>query len=346
MIHRTLLLMFVLGAGLSAGTARQSTELLQPQPVVFSSKQLPLDEILVQLQKQTGNAVKDARADRANPKIALPDKPLTFWQTMDLIGEKSGIGFSAYQEGGGVALVDRPYRKLQTDSTGAFRFAFKRIAATRDEGADTRFCAVTLDVVWEPSFYPLFINLQQATALVGKREIMVEPQGSRRVVEMGGTELELRLPAPERKADKIDSLKGSLHVIGVPKMLEFQFARPMKSMKAEQDGVQVRVEIETQLKFWRVHLDTEHPKRAIVQVDSFQESAWLQLTRVWLSWRDAKKQVVEVEGRELGYSKKIRGFVYEFPVPPQGAEVTLHYRVPSRVREFTVPFALRDLPLP
>ena len=33
-------------------------------------------------------------------------------------------------------------------------------------------------------------------------------------------------------------------------------------------------------------------------------------------------------------------------LPPEKANVMLHYRTPSRVMMFTVPFEFRDLPLP
>jgi hypothetical protein len=77
--------------------------------------------------------------------------------------------------------------------------------------------------------------------------------------------------------------------------------------------------------------------------------------RIWLEWADLKTKTVrklEPSGEAPladGRGTKLR---HEFtplektPLPPAGAEVTLRYRTPNRVAAFSVPFEVRDLPLP
>lgn len=327
---------------------------LNSRPVKFFTKQLTLREALAELRTQTGNTVNDARAEnsRTNPTITLPAKTGTFWQSLDAIGKETKIGFSTYQPDGGVALVNTPYRELKTHYSGVFRFAFKRVAVSRAEETDTRLCQVTLDVAWEPRFRPLYLNLEQATAAFGKRQETVERQGIRPVAGMGATEIELLLKAPERRVQQIDSLKGTIRVIGAPKMLEFTFAKPAAGTKGEQEGVKVRLaDVKQMPKRWEVELETEYPEGAIVKLESFQ--SWMHNNRVWLAWTDAKtKNTVELEPREETPGRKGPGIVYLFtprpdaPLPPQGANVMLHYRTPNRVVAFTVPFVFQDLPLP
>ena len=79
-----------------------------------------------------------------------------------MIGKQTGIGFSAYQHDGGVALADIPYRTLKTSYSGVFRFAVKRIAVSRDDEAQSHVCHVTLDIAWEPHLQPLYLSLDRA----------------------------------------------------------------------------------------------------------------------------------------------------------------------------------------
>src|ERR1051325_1887375 len=108
---------------------------LNPHPVKFPPRTLTLSDVLNELERQTGNKITDARANKTSPQLTL--RTDTFWKTLDAIGKQEGIGFSAYQEGGGVALADTPYRDLKPHHSGLFRFAFKRIAVSRDEEART-----------------------------------------------------------------------------------------------------------------------------------------------------------------------------------------------------------------
>jgi hypothetical protein len=341
-----------------AGEPRPTQD-LQPRTLNLPAGELTLDEVLKHLEKQTGNPVADLRkTNRDNPKLTLTTK--TFWKTLDAIGQQTKIGFSAYQEGGGVALVDAPYRRLTTDYPGVFRIALKRIAVSRDDETQTHYANLTLDAAWEPRFQPLFLNLENATVRAGKRSEKLERQAMRSVAGMGATEIELRVPAPERAVLQIDSLKGELRVIGAPKMLEFAFEKlgPVNAKTPReakpQEGVKVSITEMKQLATrWTVDLQIVNPAGAIVPLESFQ--SWLDNNRLWLTWTDPqtkKARTLEPVGETQEGNNQTMKIHFDFtargdtPLPPKSAEVTLRYRTPNRVAAFTVPFVFENLPLP
>ena len=129
---------------LSCAGERQPNPELKPREVTFSTEGLTLKDALDQLKKQTGNVVKDGRKNPSNPTLTLPKKPAPFGKRLTPIGKQTGVGFSAYQEDGGVALVDAPYRELKTHHSGLFRFTVKRIAVSQDEETQAHLCHVTL----------------------------------------------------------------------------------------------------------------------------------------------------------------------------------------------------------
>lgn len=356
----------LLAIALLAGAGEPQTSPIPPQTVKFSAPQLTLTDALKELQTQSGNTLKDLRQNPKSPTISL--RPGTFWPTLDAIGKQTGIGFNAYQSGGGVALVDTPYREMKTHYSGIFRFAVKSVNVNRDDETDSHQCEVVLDTAWEPRFRALFMNLEIAD--VGydskKRGNLVRQQvvGQSAFAVAGKCatqEIKLTMQAPERTTAKLTHLKGTVRVIGVPKLLDFEFAK-LKELKADaervdvKDGVKVSVtSVEVRKSRWTVELGTVYPEGALVRLQSFEEGVLLQYNRVWLTWTDPKTNKVreldwsDQDPQETKTGKKIKFHFTERaerPLPPPGANVTLRYRTPSRVIAFTVPFAFEDLPLP
>jgi hypothetical protein len=365
LLQRSLVLLgfFVLATAAPTREPRP-TQAPQASTVTFSKNELTLKEAMAELQKQTGNGLDDRRSNKDDKKLTFKTTTGTYWQMLDAIGIQTGIGFSAYQPNGGVALVDTPYRKLTTHYSGVFRFAVKAVAVSRDEETQAHHCRVTLDAAWEPRFKALYLNLDQATAVFGKHSERVEQESASPVFESAAsaTEVDLRMNAPDRTTARIDSVQGTIRVIGVPKMLEFAVPKLKKGTGTpveEQEGVKVRV---TEVNWnygkadprWTVDVLTEYPQGAMAPLESFQ--SWTHYNRVWLSWgtdpKTKKPYELDPTGRkplDTSVGAKAR---YQFtprqgtPIPPPGADVTLRYRTPNRVVSITVPFAFRDLPLP
>ncbi len=338
--------------------AQQPPRELQPIPALFPAGETSLADILAAL-KQTGNVVTDRRQPAKPVQLTLPMKMGDFWPTLDTVGEKTGIAFSAYQPDGGVALVDRPYRQLPTSYSGVFRFAVKRVNVTRNDETQTRLCTVTLDVAWEPRFQPFYLNLAGASAKFApdtkgnslNESIPRQARGS--VAGATATEIELSMKAPERSSPALAALTGSIEVVGPPRMLDFAFTKlaPIKkdAQVLKQDGVEVRlVYAELGKTRWSVDLDLADPD-GVRMLESFQADAWRANNRIWLSWGEHQLEPTGGYAEKSKVGTRIRAIFEakgDTPLPPRGAEVTLRYRTPNRVAAFVAPFAFRDLPLP
>ena len=339
-----------------AGEPGLPTELTARQ-LKLKSGEATLSEVLAELEKQTGNRVADRRtARRDDPKLKL--RPGTFWQTLDAIGEQTGIAFTPH---GGVALVDTPYRKATTVYHGPFRFAIKNIAVNRDDELQTHNAHVTISVAWEPRFAPMYLNLKNAEVTVGKHTEKLVAGGIEAVFGAGATKIELSAPAPPRAAMRIDSIKGEIRVVGAPKMLEFTFDKlgPLTQKnprEAEQEGVTIRLsEVKQFANRWQVTLQIVNPPGAISGLESFQLPYWTNNNRLWLTWTDPQtKRTSTLEPSGDSYQDTKDGRIINFtftpqgdtPLPPKTAAVTLRYRTPNRVLAFTVPFEFQNLALP
>jgi hypothetical protein len=349
------LVLITIASALRAGDI--PTELTARQ-LKLKGGEATLSEILTELEKQTGNPIADRRtAVRKNLKLTL--KPGTFWQTLDAIGEQTGIAFTPH---GGVALVDTPYRKLHTSYTGAFRFSIKSVTVTRDDELQTHHGHASVTIAWEPRFAPMYLNLKSAEVAIGKKNEAVPGGGTQEVLGAGAARIDFAYQAPPRNVARIDAIKGEVRFIGAPKMLEFAFAKlgPIsdKNLRESesQDGVKVRLtEVKQLTGRWVVRLHLVYPDGAIAGLESFQLPYWTNNNRVWLSWSDSRTKsthTLEPDGDAYQDVKDGRIIQYTFtpqgdtPLPPKTADVTLRCRTPNRVLAFTVPFAFRDLPLP
>lgn len=348
---------------LTLGGETRPNQDLQPRPVTFSKDRLPLRDALKELQEQTGNPIKDLRQPPTNPVVNT--KPGLFWPTLDALGKQTGIGFSAYHPGG-VALVNTPYCELQhIDYHGIFRFAVTGIAVSRNEETQTHQCQVTLDVAWEPRFQALFLNLEKAAVDFGRASEKIDRQTARSVSGKSAAEVELRMKAPPRAVAEIASLKGTIRVVGVPHMLDFAFPKlkPKMTASAKLEGVTVRVPVVeitmVNKKPSRISVDveSEYPAGALIRLDSFQNADLMNNNRLWLTWgTDPKtKKPYELDPSDAEAPEELasgmrRTFHFtprgDVPLPPNSADVTLHYRTPSRVSAYTASFEVKKIALP
>jgi hypothetical protein len=331
----------------------QPTQAPQASNIKFSKETLTLDEALAELHKQTDNVIIDRRTNKDNPKLTFRQTTGTYWQMLDAIGSQ-GVGFSAYQEGGVLYLVDSPYRKLTTHYSGIFRFAVKSVSVVRDDETRAHACHVDLSTAWEPRFQLLYLNLDDAEVSFGKQQEKLERQASRPVSGVSATEIELSMKAPPRTVAVITALKGTVRAVGIPKMIEFAFtnldAKPITIDKVQASLTYVNKAANR----WTVDLQCDNPPGSEM-LESYQQT-WMDNNRVWLSWgldpKTKKPYELEPSGRSPQDAKAGTKIRYYFtprgntPLPALGANVALHYRTPNRVLAFTVPFEFQNLPLP
>ena len=336
---------------------------LEPQSVTFSQATLPLDKALAELTAKTGNRVGDSRKQAANPNVALPKGPTTYWQALDAIGRASGVGFSPFGDGG-VTLTDAPYRPVTTAYGGIFRVATRRVGVSRDEETQARHCQLAFDIAWEPRFQPFFVDLRQVKLTFApdafQKQLIDDVAGRGRVHVAGRSaiELDIQSAAPDRSCPKIASLEGTLWALGPNRMIPFTFNKLTAEKTAfkdpprkTEDGVTVTlVWIKRQTGVLLVKVKIENPK-GTVRFDSHE--SWLDNNRISITKEiGGKKRVLQPTGSQEERQWPRAEIVYEFTetetqsLPASLDGWTLQYETPGRIVELTAKVKLENLALP
>jgi hypothetical protein len=335
---------------------------LAPRTVRFSKPQLPLEQALTELTAQSGNSVADQRRVKTNPTVAVPAEPTTFWPALDAIAQAAGIGFSPYIADGGVAMIDSAHRRVPTAHIGLFRVAVRRIAVSRDEETQTHHCQLAVEVAWEPRFRPFYVELRQMKLTFApdanqkQLQTKVRAGGAVSVAGRSAIELDVLSPAPERSSPRLATFDGMIWAVGPTRMLAFRFDKLAIGAKqslppATQEDVKVAVtSIRRVSEALLVTVEIENPKETPA-FDSHQ--SWVDNNRLLLfRGTDNKKQVFTAITSNVAAQATRARITYAFaesaelPLPKTLDGWTLQYETPARIVELTVPFTLKDLPLP
>src|SRR5262245_32056215 len=338
-----------------AGDGKTPPE-LTPAPVV-----LPKDRssaaFLLALKKQTGNNIIDLRTGAKDMRVLPDPEKTTFWPALDAFCRNNGCRLSVHHNPQAVTLLDGAEKVFPVAYDGIFRVAVDRVALTRDFEQDVHSCQVAVQVGWEPRFRPFYLDIGkcEATYAGGKETMTVEvgAQGKQELTGAGGSAIVYRFPAPPKRSfERIDSLKGTLTVVGPTRMLAFKFdkLRPIGKGDAPRKETQEQVSVTLQrvaalLDRWTFTLEIENAPGVPV-FESYQ--SWLgnneiALTRGderWVATADeetveAQRAIVTCHFTDL---RRIKG--------SKLGDWTLTVTTPHRIVEVPVRFHIRDIPLP
>ena len=221
----------------------------------------PLDEVLAEIEKQTGNQLKDLREQFGQ---RAPDRPVTieiedapFWEAVDQVLDEAGLGVYSYAGEQAVALVGREPGATPRWATAAYagplRVEAIRVNAARNlRRVSGESLNLQLEVAWEPRLTPIAFSQPlsdvEAENENGIRLSMAQPEQTLNVeVSPGGQATEMTLPMllPERKTKLIASLRGRLQAIVPGRQAEFRFAKLSeidKPIKQQHGGATVTLE--------------------------------------------------------------------------------------------------------
>lgn len=203
-------------AQLATGASRISLRVAQAQ----------LSEVLVKLEKQTGNRFRDGRdefgggADKRLITLDIDDEP--FWPAIDKLLDEAKLGIYPYGEEGQLTLVDREpnagRRYKAAAYAGPFRFEPLSLAATRGLRDDsTSRLDLRVEVAWEPRLRPIAISQPMAGLTVtGSGGSVLGPRTPDQSVDLEVTpgeqalEMTLSLVLPERGVERIETIAGRM----------------------------------------------------------------------------------------------------------------------------------------
>jgi hypothetical protein len=328
--------------------------------VTLEGKDLPLGDVLKKLKEQTDVEVRNASGD--NPKLKLKLAKAPFWEALDQIAAAADLRVTLHQEGK-IGLVAGPYVEVPTSYSGPFRVQVKQVTMIRKLEADAHFGLAQLEVAWQPPFQPFLVETKAGSVVVQDdqgRDVEAPRIDRVRSFVEGTNALDLQVPLPAlpRKVQKMGVLKGTLNMIGSPKMLTMQFDKLEKGSEKSVEGVTAKLgNFETQGKpgeqLWTVTVSLKYPP-AGPQFESFQVQTWLIRNEATLVHKDTKRRFGNNGGYEIDDPAANQAVVrYRFAededeklVLGKPSEWSLVYRTPGAVAEVPIPFEFKDVPLP
>lgn len=290
------------------------------------------------LQEQTGIAVDVAALD-ARP-VPVSARGVAFWTALELVAAATDSRIVVSE--GKVAL--KPGKsKAPSHVHGPFRFTAREVTARGDLDAGTASCAVGLDVVWEPGLHVFRTDgsprITKATDDTGKA-VAFGPGGSRAPTAWTKAPLTVH-PTGLGRASKALTLEGSVTITLADELLTFAFPTATKAATAPaQAGVTAAVVAAgADGTDWVVEVLLTYPKGGAVFES--HEDYWLRNNVMRLLPPGGQPIRMELDNldRAIRYVAKGQG-------KKVGAGWTLDYRTPGPPREVTVPFVLKDIPLP
>jgi hypothetical protein len=353
---------------LALGTASQNSQdtrlSIAPVGKTFTLRAVktPLSEVLRQFQSQTQVAVTN-RSDNHDPPLTLNLDGVPFWPALDTIAATAGDQLVIDPRNGRLSLVKQadgvPPQRISY--AGTYRMALRRISAGHDFSSGLRSCVATLEVCWEPSLPPLYLEtlprrIQARTS--DKRALSAQFEGSSLASVEGRASLtfDIHLPVAARECRRFEEVRGELTVIGPTRMLDLGFGRldELAGLPADaprrtltRDSISCRIsEVKLTEQSWLIRVAVDRPPGAEV-LESYQ--SWTANNQLVLVAKDGTRLVSRDVVME-NVSPKKAVLTYQFSdqgtVRRKSEDWTLFYHCPAELKVLSLPFAFKEVPLP
>ncbi len=323
--------------------------------------EMRLSDALARLEKQTENRLIDFRGQfnqpRLDPKINVAFEQVAYWTALENIFEQAGLQLYAYTNEpntlGFIARSDKLTVAAQAAATELFRMQVIRLQAIRDlRDDDNQGLVVTMEVTWEPRLTPITIKqpLEELRA-TGDDGSEIKTMQGRGITEMSvqtgisSVELELPFALPERKIQRISSLKGTLTAMvpGGKMKLEFHDLANAREVTQGESGINV-VLLQTRKNRALYEL------RVLLRIGGSDEQ--LRSQRGWVYSNEA--YLLDKDGRRVEYAglESFRetltevGLSYKFDVPGGLDGYRFVYESPAAVMTVPVEYEIKDIVLP
>ena len=330
--------------------------------VTLDVVQAPLEDILAEIEKQTGNRLVDLRkqfGQKADGRLITIDfDNAPFWEAMDLLLDEAGLGVYSYSGESALGLVGRQPgvspRSAAAAYAGPLRIEAVRIVATRNlRQAAGKSLNILLEVSWEPRLTPIAMSQPLADVVAmsesGTQLSMAQPEQTIDIETSTGsqtTEITLPMVLPSRDTLVIDSLVGKLQAVVPGRTVEFRFDK-LKDLKepakqTEGGATVVLSDLRKNNEIWELHMRLKLDKAG----DAFaSHRGWVFNNFTWLEDKDGKQiehagfETTMQKGNEIGIA-----YLFDLPNGPDG--LTWVYRTPTAILRFPVEYELNHIPLP
>lgn len=319
--------------------------------------ELPFRDVVAALVKQSNNPISGYETLQTPVRVAW--KELSFWQALDDLLDQVDLTVDPLGgQAGTLVLRARPEtqakRATRAVYVGPFRLEPIRLSARRDlQDNSVSALGITLSVAWEPRLKPISLRLAlQDLTLTDDLEQTLLPTGNQTGVltpliesDFTGTDLELRVALPNRRAQQLRSLRGTFTAVIPGATHEFTFTDLAQAREIEQRHAGVAVVYEGMRKNGDLY-DLRIRLR-------FDEAAGaLQSHLGWISKNEAFIRTADgMKFENLGLTQRARrenevGFSYLFDMTKGPSGCSFVYQTPSLLVQVPVRFEIQDLPLP
>lgn len=331
-----------------------------PQRVKLPQEELPLSEALVAITKQTGILVQDTSGGKKG-LVKLPVVERTFWETLDAVADAGDLQPYGFSGDGNLALVPRrPGVKPQVSLAGSFRISLLRLTETNDFETGSRSCAARLQILWEPTLRPFYLNERaRAVSVQGNRDAQATRTGAEGIVSLApldgriGHVCDIQLPVVDRGNTQLKTFEGTLTAMVPGAMLTFTFPRVDKlaavasTTLAQKNITCVVDKVTVSENKWTVPIHVGVPAG-----EKFESNlSWIVYNEMVLVSLDGKRRLTSSRFtiRKMGASEAILNYTFVgTPAAPLGKpeEWNLTYLTPASIVVMSVPFSFSNVPLP
>ncbi|MCA9212178.1 MAG: hypothetical protein KDB27_03860 [Planctomycetales bacterium] len=342
---------------LEKGTAVQSAD----ASTITLSGRMSLGDFLTKVREQTNNNVADFRnrfGEGGDVEIDVDLKDEPFWKAMDSVLDQTGLTvFNSSGELRTVALTSRnPGERDRSgfaEYSGPFRIEATEISTQRNlRSPAIQGMRIRLDVLWEPRLTPLLIRQPYANLKVvtddGNELASTVPDGSAEIPvqsTVAGVDLVIPFDLPDRSADQIDSLSGTLYALIPGKQVQFEFEKLENARDIAQRQSGVTVTLDRVIKNRDIYEVRIRVKLAQNAAQRQTHLDWASNNIVQLVGKDGKK--VDEPNFEPYFEREGEiGYRYLFPLDDEIKNYKLLYKTPASMVEVPVQYELKNIDLP
>ncbi|HXD87709.1 MAG TPA: hypothetical protein VN641_14530 [Urbifossiella sp.] len=354
--------LLVLAAVLTFGTAAllpaddEEKFALPPRTVTMEMAHSNLGKIAAALSKQGGIpiALPDA-ASAAEPCDAIfNDKP--FWFALEFTASQTGNRIVLRDGGRKIALEPRGKSYEVSSVHGPFRVVAREVVGRFLLDSGSHFHELHLDIHWEPRLpvFRLDSSPRIASAVDDKGRKLSAPALSARSQPTAAIHpATVRMEGIHRDAKRIAEIAGNFTVTASDKMLAFTFDDLTKGktpviLPAKDKVAAILKRVEKDESTWEFEIELTYPQK-LPQFESFE--SWTTENRMRLVSPGGRPftttdHEIQVNGSKVTALYRFREAAKSGLTNPASKGWKLVYDAPSPPLEFTVPFELKDIPLP
>jgi hypothetical protein len=324
-----------------------------PSPTIipYQKSDATLGDLAASLSKLSGIPIS-ASPQNMQKKISIDFVKMPFWEALEKTAKQTGTRIVLHEKATKVALEPRGNSREVSTVTGPFRIVAKQVIGRELLDLGTTFHEVYIEVHWEPRIPVFRIDAQpRITKASDNRGVALAADNltASAYPTESLSDMKIKLTGLTRESSRIAVLAGEFRLTAASNMLTFKFNNLASKQPLSNTQNQVMATLKGIAKpdkSWEVDLELQYPKDHPA-FESFEEQKWLRDNRLQLVSPAGKPIEPESEVLEVHNRNRVVA-TYRFPetLNPLEKGWSLIYECPGPLVEYTIPFELKNIPIP